>query len=87
MSISYDLCVPLILFCTSVYVLYNQNKLILWSIIVAFTAEVTVMIVCLSIVLPQVTFSPDCLVAHAPSLFMSYWSVLFSWYREYLILK
>ncbi|EKM60667.1 uncharacterized protein PHACADRAFT_246730 [Phanerochaete carnosa HHB-10118-sp] len=55
------------------YVLYNQNKLILWAIILAFIAEVTVMIVCLSIVLPQMTFSPDCLVAHAPSLFMSYW--------------
>lgn len=55
------------------YVLYNQNKWILWAIILAFVAEVTVMIVCLSVVLPQMTFSPDCLVAHAPSLFMSYW--------------
>ena len=44
-------------------------------IILAFIAEVTVMIVCLSIVLPRMTFSPDCLVAHAPNLFMSYWYV------------
>ena len=56
-----------------VYVLYNHNKMILWLIILAFTAEVTLMVVCLSVVLPKMTFTPDCLVAHAPGLFIIYW--------------
>jgi hypothetical protein len=44
-------------------------------IILAFLAEVAMMIGCLAIVLPKMTFSPDCLVAHAPGLFMAYWYV------------
>lgn len=49
--------------------------MILWAIILAFIAEVALMVVCLSIVLPKMTFSSDCLVASAPGLFMSYWYV------------
>ena len=59
-----------------VYVLYNQNKLILWTIILAFVVEVILMVACLSIVLPRMTFSSDCLVASAPGFFVSYWYVL-----------
>ena len=33
------------------------------------------MIGCLAIVLPQMSFSSNCLVAHAPGLFMAYWCV------------
>ncbi|KIP08572.1 hypothetical protein PHLGIDRAFT_377107 [Phlebiopsis gigantea 11061_1 CR5-6] len=55
------------------YVLYNHNKIILWMIILAFIAEITLMVVCLSVVLPKMTFTPDCLVAHAPGLFIIYW--------------
>lgn len=58
-----------------VYVLYNQNKIILWTMILVFVAEVAMMVACLAIVLPRLTFSPDCLVASVPGFFMTYWCV------------
>lgn len=58
-----------------VYVLYNQNKIILAIMILAFVAEVAMMVACIAIVLPRLTFSPDCLVTSAPGFFMTYWCV------------
>ncbi|GJE98011.1 hypothetical protein PsYK624_142330 [Phanerochaete sordida] len=56
------------------YALYNANQLVLWAIILAFAAEVAVMVVCLCIVLPGMTFTPACLVAHADGIFVAYWA-------------
>ncbi len=58
---------------SSVYVLYNQNKIILWAMITFFIGEISMMIAVLAIVLPRMTFDSDCLVAAAPSFFMAYW--------------
>ncbi|THG97380.1 hypothetical protein EW026_g4597 [Hermanssonia centrifuga] len=55
------------------YVLYNQNKIILWAMITFFIGEISMMIAVLAIVLPRMTFDSDCLVAAAPSFFMAYW--------------
>lgn len=56
------------------YALYNANKLVLWVILAAFMAEVAIMVVCLCIVLPGMTFTPACLVAHTSGVFISYWA-------------
>ncbi|KIP08571.1 hypothetical protein PHLGIDRAFT_377084 [Phlebiopsis gigantea 11061_1 CR5-6] len=55
------------------YVLYNQNKYILWAILLAFIAEVAVMVVSLPIVLPKMSFRPDCLVTSVPGFFAAPW--------------
>lgn len=57
------------------YILWNENKWVLWTIAAAFLAEVVVMIVCLCLVLPVMRFTPDCLVAHTAGIFVSYWFV------------
>lgn len=56
-----------------VYILYNQNRVILWTMLFAFFAEIAMMVAALGLVLPKMTFTPDCLVASAPGIFMSYW--------------
>lgn len=45
-------------------------------IILAFAAEFTMMIASLALVLPKMTFNPNCLTSHAPAIFMAYWYVL-----------
>lgn len=57
----------------AVYVLYNENKGVLYSMIAAFIVEVAVMIVTLALVLPRLTVTPECLVTSAPTMFMAYW--------------
>jgi hypothetical protein len=56
-----------------VYVLYNQNRYVLLTILAALIAEVVVMISCLCFVLPQMRLTAGCLVAHTSGIFVSYW--------------
>ena len=56
-----------------VYVLYNENKAVLSSMLVFFTLEVGVMIFTLAMVLPKLTLTPECLITSAPGIFMAYW--------------
>jgi len=55
------------------YALYNQNKAMLIVILVAFLAEITLMIVTLGIVIPNQTFSPSCLAEKSPGIYMMFW--------------
>ena len=58
-----------------VYALYNEKKAVLLVILAAFVAEIVMMIVCLCFVLPTMSFTSACLVAHASGIFVSYWYV------------
>lgn len=58
-----------------VYVLYSRSKIVLGVMLAALVAEVTVMVTTLSIVLPKLTYRPDCLISSSPGLFMAFWSV------------
>lgn len=63
----------LILELRTVYVLYNHNRVVLGAMITLFIAEIALMITVLGIELKRIMFTPDCLVASAPSFFMAYW--------------
>ena len=58
-----------------VYVLFNQNRLILRIIIVLFAAEIILMVVALAISFPHIDFTPHCLTSGTPDFFMAYWYV------------
>ena len=60
---------------SSVYFLYNENRAVLWTIIVAFVAEVSAMIVVILLTVSRTDFAPNCLVAHTPDFFVLYWYV------------
>lgn len=62
--------------CETVFVLYKQNRVLKAFIIVAFTAEIISMMVLISFVIKGQTFTPDCLAATSPRIFIGYWSVL-----------
>ena len=59
----------------TVYVLYNQNKLILALLITLFITEVAVMVTVMAIVLPKMRFSVNCLVSGTPGVFMVFWYI------------
>ena len=56
-----------------VYALYNRNKLVLALLSLAFVAEVSIMLMALVLVIPKQTFTPDCLVAGSPKIYIAYW--------------
>ncbi|KAJ3538937.1 hypothetical protein NM688_g6444 [Phlebia brevispora] len=62
-----------ILLVIRLYVLFNQNKLILASMITAFIAEIAVMVTMLAIALPKMRFQVNCLVSGTPGVFMAFW--------------
>lgn len=61
----------------SVYILYNHNRAVLTIIVLAFVAEVALMIIALGLVIPKQVFTSDCLVAHSPHIYIAYWLVTF----------
>ncbi|KAI0700453.1 hypothetical protein BC835DRAFT_420522 [Cytidiella melzeri] len=56
-----------------VYILYNQNKIILSIIILGFAVEVIVMVLALALVIPTEHFTQDCLISKAPRVYIAYW--------------
>lgn len=56
-----------------VYAMYNRNKVIAGMIALGFAAEVALMVTTLALVIPRQTFTPDCLVASSPGIYMAYW--------------
>lgn len=44
-------------------------------ILSAFAAEVITMVTVLALMIPKQTFTPDCLVASSPRIFIAYWQV------------
>lgn len=59
----------------AVFVLYKQNRILKAIIITAFVAEVICMMVLVSFVIRGQTFTPDCLAATSPRIFVGYWWV------------
>lgn len=57
--------------------MYNQNKIIAGLIALGFVAEVALMVTTLALVIPEQTFTPDCLVASSPGIYMAYWCARF----------
>ncbi|KAJ3553304.1 hypothetical protein NM688_g3686 [Phlebia brevispora] len=55
------------------YILYNRNKVILWTIVILFAVEIAVMISALAVSLPKITFEGHCYVLSAPSFYAAYW--------------
>lgn len=55
------------------YVLYNQNRIILRTIIALFIAEIILMISALAVSLPRIAFTPHCLTSGSPGFFVTYW--------------
>ena len=58
-----------------VFVLYNENKLVLGVIALFFVAEIVVMITSLVFVIPKQIFSAGCRILSAPKIFLAYWYV------------
>ncbi|EKM60668.1 uncharacterized protein PHACADRAFT_203825 [Phanerochaete carnosa HHB-10118-sp] len=56
-----------------VYAMYNRSKIIASIIVLGFAAEVALMVTTLALVIPKQTFTPDCLVASSPGIYMAYW--------------
>lgn len=55
--------------------MYNRDRVVLVLILVLFVAEVASMWTILVISIPQITFSPQCLITSTPRLFSAYWYV------------
>lgn len=60
-----------------VYAMYNQSKAVLTLILLCFVSEVALMVTTLILVIPKQTFTPDCLVAGSPRIYIAYWWVSF----------
>ena len=56
--------------------MYNQSKGILALIALGFISEIAVMVAALVLVIPKQTFTPDCLVAESPRIYIAYWCVV-----------
>ncbi|OJT01715.1 hypothetical protein TRAPUB_7771 [Trametes pubescens] len=56
-----------------VYAMYNRDRAVLALIVVLFVAEVAAMWTILAISIPQITFTPQCLITSTPKLFPAYW--------------
>ncbi|KIP08570.1 hypothetical protein PHLGIDRAFT_377029 [Phlebiopsis gigantea 11061_1 CR5-6] len=56
-----------------VYAIYNHSKVILSMIVLGFISEVALMVTTLVLVIPKQTFTPDCLVAESPRIYIVYW--------------
>ncbi|OCH93363.1 hypothetical protein OBBRIDRAFT_790388 [Obba rivulosa] len=56
-----------------VYALYGRSQLMLAILGALFIGEVAVMINALCHTIPRMTFTPQCIITGAPSIFMSYW--------------
>ena len=66
-------CTDAVRHARAVYVLYNQSRLILLIIMLAFAVEIALMVVSLVIVIPNQTFSPTCLAEKSPGIYIMYW--------------
>lgn len=53
--------------------MYNRDRAVLAFIVVLFVAEVAAMWTILAISIPQITFTPQCLITSTPKLFPAYW--------------
>jgi hypothetical protein len=60
-------------FLLTVYVLYNRNRFIVAAILIALTAEISIMAVGLGITLPRLRFGETCLISGTPGIFMAFW--------------
>ncbi|GJE98013.1 hypothetical protein PsYK624_142350 [Phanerochaete sordida] len=56
-----------------VYAMYNRNKIVGALVGGGFAAEAALMGTTLALVVPRQTFTPDCLVASSPGIYMAYW--------------
>lgn len=65
------------------YFLYNENRTILCTIVLAFAAEVSAMVIVLCLSMPKIEFggggeeAESCLVGGTPDFFVTYWCVIF----------
>lgn len=66
------ICVEIVLM-IRVFVLYKQNRFLKAFIITAFIAEIICMMVLISFVAKDQTFTSDCLAATSPRIFVGYW--------------
>ncbi|KAJ3538938.1 hypothetical protein NM688_g6442 [Phlebia brevispora] len=55
------------------YVLFNQNKVVLWAMSTAFVAEIACMAAAIGKTVPAATFNENCQILWTPSFFMVYW--------------
>ncbi|KAH9852531.1 hypothetical protein C2E23DRAFT_186884 [Lenzites betulinus] len=58
-----------------VYAMYNRNRSVLTLVLVFFAAEITAMWTILGISIPQITFTPQCLITSTPKVFPTYWTI------------
>lgn len=58
-----------------VLALYNDNRVILWVMMILFLLEITGMTVVLVFTVPQQTFTSSCHILTAPPIFVGYWCV------------
>lgn len=55
--------------------MFNRSKAILCLIVLGFISEMALMMTTLGLVIPKQTFTPDCLVAESPRIYIVYWYV------------
>ena len=55
--------------------MFNRNRTITALVLILFVGEISAMCTILAITVPQIEFSPQCLITRTPKLFSSYWSV------------
>ncbi|KAI0360578.1 hypothetical protein OH77DRAFT_1393167 [Trametes cingulata] len=58
-----------------VYAMYGRDRAMLFLILVLFAGEVAAMCTILAISIPEITFTPQCLITSTPKLFPTYWTV------------
>ncbi|KAI0697144.1 hypothetical protein BC835DRAFT_1339264 [Cytidiella melzeri] len=55
------------------YVLYSRNRVVLAALVLAYTAEISMMAVVLGMTLPKLRFGDTCLLKGSPGIFMAFW--------------
>ena len=53
--------------------MFNRNRFVVTVVWILFIAEIAAMCTVLAIAIPQIQFTPQCLITSTPKSFASYW--------------